>query len=268
MLRHYDERGLLTPAIVDPVTGYRRYRLAQLDLAQRIRRLRDVGFTVSGIAAVLSARDRDAYRQALELQRDILTQQAVEAQGRVYLIEQLITTEGTLMDAITVSRVAQPARTLVALRGTVARYEDEGELWARFMPELQRQGVIPIGPGGVIEHDGEFREADVDESVFVPVAPGAGVAAPLEIVEIAAHEAVVARLVGPYSLISEAHARIAEFAREHGLALAPGGRSGPVSERNRNIYLTAPDQPGDPITEVIMPLASAANEDLTVPGAV
>jgi DNA-binding transcriptional MerR regulator len=29
MLRHYDEIGLLAPARVDPVTGYRSYAIAQ-----------------------------------------------------------------------------------------------------------------------------------------------------------------------------------------------------------------------------------------------
>jgi len=41
-LRHYDELDLLRPAWVDPETGYRSYRRAQLESARTIVRLRDL----------------------------------------------------------------------------------------------------------------------------------------------------------------------------------------------------------------------------------
>ena len=47
-LRLYEERGLLRPAFVDPVTGYRRYAASQLDVAARIALLRRAGI---GLAA-------------------------------------------------------------------------------------------------------------------------------------------------------------------------------------------------------------------------
>jgi DNA-binding transcriptional MerR regulator len=54
-LRHYDRIGLLRPAAVDPVTGYRRYHTEQIDQARLIRRLRDL--------------DRDALHAALREHR-------------------------------------------------------------------------------------------------------------------------------------------------------------------------------------------------------
>jgi len=53
-LRYYDQIGLLTPAVVDPVSGYRRYTLEQLDAAVMIARLRAIGTTPQTIAAVLA----------------------------------------------------------------------------------------------------------------------------------------------------------------------------------------------------------------------
>jgi DNA-binding transcriptional MerR regulator len=41
-LRHYDELGVLKPAEVDPTTGYRRYRPAQLDSARQAAWLRSL----------------------------------------------------------------------------------------------------------------------------------------------------------------------------------------------------------------------------------
>ncbi|MFE4461213.1 MerR family transcriptional regulator, partial [Nocardia tengchongensis] len=54
MLRHYDAGGVLVPAWVDDATGYRRYAPEQLADAARIRELRDVGFGVSAIGALLA----------------------------------------------------------------------------------------------------------------------------------------------------------------------------------------------------------------------
>lgn len=46
---------------------------------------------------------------------------------------------------IQLNRTAVPAMTVVALRGTVPSYSDEGRLWERLMPALQQQGIRPVG---------------------------------------------------------------------------------------------------------------------------
>ncbi len=257
MLRHYDEQGLLRPAEVDPVTGYRRYAPEQVAAAVRIRNLRDVGFTVSAIAAVLAAHGSDAYQRALRMQRDVLTTELRDAENRVHLIDRMITNEGQDMNDITVTRATLPAETIVALRGVIPSYPEEGRLWERFMPALGAQGITPIGPGGVIEHDGEYRESDVDESVWLPVAPGTTASEPLEVIALPEREVVMARIVGPYSLITEAHTRIGTFARENGISLACGGPDAPIAERNGNRYLTTPGSVSDDehVTEVWVPIA-------------
>ena len=45
MLRYYDENGLLQPKTIDRFTGYRYYGEDQLPQAERIRALREMGFT-------------------------------------------------------------------------------------------------------------------------------------------------------------------------------------------------------------------------------
>ncbi|WP_235440040.1 MerR family transcriptional regulator [Paenibacillus sp. DMB20] len=53
MLRHYDEMGLLVPEYVDEMTGYRYYKAGQLVLANRIRSLKDMGFSLALIGSIL-----------------------------------------------------------------------------------------------------------------------------------------------------------------------------------------------------------------------
>ena len=53
MLRHYDETGLVTPARVDPHTGYRWYDISQLRRLHRLLALRDLGFSLDQSRSVL-----------------------------------------------------------------------------------------------------------------------------------------------------------------------------------------------------------------------
>ena len=53
-LRHYDEIGLLSPAAVDPATGYRYYRADQMDTARVIGTLRELEVGLPAIAAMLA----------------------------------------------------------------------------------------------------------------------------------------------------------------------------------------------------------------------
>src|SRR5258707_1385448 len=54
MLRHYDAIGLLRPAQVDPGSGYRFYTADQLSRVNRIIALKDLGFTLAQVQAILA----------------------------------------------------------------------------------------------------------------------------------------------------------------------------------------------------------------------
>ncbi len=53
MLRHYDQLGLLRPQRVDPFSGYRSYAASQLDRANRLVALKDLGFTLEQVGVML-----------------------------------------------------------------------------------------------------------------------------------------------------------------------------------------------------------------------
>jgi DNA-binding transcriptional MerR regulator len=54
-LRHYDTEGLLAPAHVDPATGYRSYGFDQLAALDRVLALRDLGFKLTDVRALLGS---------------------------------------------------------------------------------------------------------------------------------------------------------------------------------------------------------------------
>src|ERR1700677_4720530 len=70
MLRHYDTIGLLRPACVDPASGYRFYQARQLAELNRIIALKDLGFTLQQVQAIINERVSAAeLRGMLKLRR-------------------------------------------------------------------------------------------------------------------------------------------------------------------------------------------------------
>lgn len=83
-LHHYDAIGLLSPASVDSVTGYRRYELLQLRWLNRILALKDLGFSLPEVGTFLDEKVEVAeLRGMLRLRRAELQAGIVENRARL-----------------------------------------------------------------------------------------------------------------------------------------------------------------------------------------
>jgi DNA-binding transcriptional MerR regulator len=60
MLRHYDATGLLKPAQVDRLSGYRFYAVEQLPRLNRILALKDLGLSLEQVGRLLDGEDPQA----------------------------------------------------------------------------------------------------------------------------------------------------------------------------------------------------------------
>jgi DNA-binding transcriptional MerR regulator len=118
MLRHYDEIGLLTPVRVDPVTGYRRYSIAQLRELNRIVALRGLGFSLAEVHQLLSGITASELRGMLLLRRADLERQLAADRVSLTRVEarlRAIEREDELADDIIV-KTAPPQRLLAVAR--------------------------------------------------------------------------------------------------------------------------------------------------------
>ncbi len=77
-LRHYEEMGILTPARVDPDSGYRYYSAQQFECLNTIRYLRMLDFSLEQIADFLQNRDTEKMTQMLRAQKRIAHQKYLE----------------------------------------------------------------------------------------------------------------------------------------------------------------------------------------------
>ncbi|WDG30197.1 MerR family DNA-binding transcriptional regulator [Streptomyces sp. CA-278952] len=98
-LRRYDELGLLRPALVDPVNGYRYYDPAQAEGARLVAWLRRIGMPLSRIGRVVAL---DAGAAAVEIRAYWARVEAETAARRdlaMYLVDHL-SAEGRVMSRI------------------------------------------------------------------------------------------------------------------------------------------------------------------------
>jgi DNA-binding transcriptional MerR regulator len=113
-LRHYDDLGLLTPEHVDPSTGYRSYELAQLGRLHRILALRDLGFALEQIGAVLDGDlSLDELRGMLRLRRAQIQSVVSDEQARLRRVEarlRFLERSGTMPVPDVVVKTTQPLR--------------------------------------------------------------------------------------------------------------------------------------------------------------
>ncbi|OZC79346.1 hypothetical protein CH251_00055 [Rhodococcus sp. 06-462-5] len=158
MLRHYDEIGLLTPARVDPFTGYRSYDGSQFELLGRILMFKDLGFRLDEVTQIVHGQvDADRLREMLTAKRDDVARRLDLDAARLRRIDaRLSYTEGISM--ITVDTKSLPATRIAAVTETAAGFGPEnigpviGPMYARLAQTLTGHGVT-FGPSSIAMYE-------------------------------------------------------------------------------------------------------------------
>ncbi|MFB7336937.1 MerR family transcriptional regulator [Streptomyces adustus] len=154
MLRHYDATGLLRPAHVDPATGYRHYTAAQLARLNRVIALKDLGFTLQQVQAILDEKvTTEELRAMLTLRRAELEAAMTAAAARLVQVEarlRSIESEGQMPSNDVVLK-SLPSVRLAELTGVAPDFDTIGPVIQPLYDELFRRlgsaGIAPSGPG-------------------------------------------------------------------------------------------------------------------------
>jgi DNA-binding transcriptional MerR regulator len=230
-LRHYDRLGLLPPAFVDPVTRYRWYAAAQVPRLHRIRALRDLGFSLEGIAAILAGNGGGrALRAVLERRRGEIAGQMEEDARRLAQLDATLAdldeTEPAMLDAVV--QELTPLR-VAARRARVADLDRGAEdLFEAVEADAASAGIRAPGPPLLLYHDRDHRELDADVEAAVPVLPGARAAGNSTLRTLPGHPAACIVYRGDYDQWAGIARGLLGWLSSRGLAPA-----GPV----REVYL-------------------------------
>jgi DNA-binding transcriptional MerR regulator len=167
-LRHYHESGLLEPAQIDTRSGYRRYTTEQIQIAQIIRRFRDLDMPLNQIRAVLSAPDVQKRNELIaahlrRLEGDLARTQTAVASLRDLLDHPTPSVDiaRRKVDSVSAASITQ----VVRVEDVLSRFLGAlGELHAA----LAAQRVTASGPAGGIFATAIFAQARGEATVFVP----------------------------------------------------------------------------------------------------
>jgi len=162
-LRHYAELGLLVPAHVDPVTGYRWYHRDQVAQGRLIARLRSLDLPLARIATLLPLSPQ---ARRIEL-RGWLASQEDQLRRARDLVDAL---DGGGRPARTPALRSRPERKLLCREqrvhiGELEQFEAESA--GRIRARLRACGVAADGPKLVYYHGMVTRDSDGPAEVAV-----------------------------------------------------------------------------------------------------
>ena len=244
-LRHYDELGLLAPALVDPATGYRYYAPAQAREAVLIGMLRELEVPLATVQRALRASPAELRRllagEAERVERELVQR------GRSLRSLQHLARAGSLTPYDIALCEAAPLRVARrTLETTVDRLvpESSAGIYA-LLSDLRRAGWKEEGPILC-----ENEDPDEDGRQVVHLCASVGPAQQVEAAEVVELSGgAFARLLhtGPFETLGLAYHALHAFAQERGHE-----RRGPM----REIYVNDPaDVAPEAIeTEVWMPI--------------
>jgi DNA-binding transcriptional MerR regulator len=261
MLRHYDAIGLLQPAHVDQVTGYRSYAAQQLSRLNRIVALKDLGFSLQQVQSILDdkvnveeLRGMLRLRQA-ELQSQIATDttKLAQVEARLHIIER----EGAMpTDDIHIKRI--PGVRVAELTGTAASFEPESigpviqPLYDELCARLDRAGLTPVGPAVAYYEDSPDGDGILVHAALPVNAEARTLAstehdfAIVDLPEIERAATIMHR--GSMDNVMPTIQTLARWMDAHGHRSAG---------YNRELYIDCPEDPDAWVTELQEPLAAS-----------
>ncbi|WP_329129824.1 MerR family transcriptional regulator [Streptomyces sp. NBC_01476] len=228
-LRHYHEAGLLAPASIDPVTGYRHYDTSQVRTAEIIRRFRALDMPIAEVKAVLAAPDVGARNEVIAAHLRRMESQLDQTRQSVGALRELLDPGAAPRPAIAVEFRSVPALRVPAISAVVRRGE-VGEWWGTALEELyaaiRAAGAEPAGPPGGLYATELFADEEGAATVYVPAGAELPASGRVAMTELPAAELAVALHEGSHDNAGRTYGELGAFVAERLIAV-----DGPVRER-------------------------------------
>ncbi len=219
-LHHYDKIGLLVPAEVDQVTGYRYYQAELIDTMNYIQRLKRYGFTLEEIQQIITLSDEKEISRLLRQQRDKLKREQQEKATILNELQTHISIFERTGDVMTYQKGYQieiknsPAMNVLTARAKMS-VDEFGKYYGTLFERVPKDRVTPTGLNGARYFDQEFNPESSDIEVFIGVRERDKADTVMESCECAmtVHH-------GGYSTLSEAYGAVVNWIMENGYEIA------------------------------------------------
>jgi DNA-binding transcriptional MerR regulator len=244
-LRFYHEEGLLIPAFVDPVTGYRYYDQSHVETARAITYLRGLEFSLRDIKELLHHQADEDLLGVLERQQLAIKERIRQLRKAALSIDQFIVEERQARSTAHAEnnvkeKTLEPL--LVAGIRMKGKYSDCGQAFARIGRSL---GRFISGKPLLLHYDTEYQDENADFEVCMPVRQRKNVDG-ISVRELPGGQCVSLVHCGPYDRLGRSYAKIFEFINKQKCT---------VISPTREVYLKGPGMifkgnPKNYITEI------------------
>ncbi|MBS7353113.1 MAG: MerR family transcriptional regulator [Muribaculaceae bacterium] len=228
-LRHYEQIGLLLPDEVDEATGYRYYRMEQMQRLNAIKDLKSLGFSLDEIKDIYDDDTHTPSLEILEAKIDDCRRQLRELEQRRLRLAVLADSRKQLLIMEKFSIQSLPEIIVASHREVVENYDAIGAMCVNVIgPEMQRLGCKCPPPGYcfTIEHDKEYKPKDIDIEYCEQVEEAGEDSAIITFKRLpAVPTALCMKHVGPYDRFYQSYVELFKYAEEQGYQIAGAPRT-------------------------------------------
>ena len=242
-LRFYHEEGLLTPAFIDPQTGYRYYDEKQIETARAIAYLRELEFPLCEIGEILRHAADEDLLDAMQRQRAALEQKIKRYRKTVRSLDQFISQERQAQTMADTTYEVQEKVLEPMLIGGIRMKGCYGDCGKGFAQIGRTLGRYLSGKPMLLHYDTEYKEKDADFEACIPIRQAKAVEG-ISVRELPGGRCVALVHKGPYEQLGHSYARILTYVKDKGYKIATPTREvyvkgpGMIFKGNPKNYLT------------------------------
>ena len=223
-LRHYEQLGLLLPDEVDEWTGYRYYRLEQMQQLNAIRRLKSMGFSLEEIRELYEVDSHSPSIAQLMEKVEACERQLQQLQRQREQLLSVVNFHKNVLKMEKFEIQSLPAIIVASHREVIPTYEALGPLCVQVIgPEMHRLGCqcSPAGYCFTVEHGQEYRPTDVDVEYCEEVTQEFEGSAIVQCRHLpAVPKALCMKHYGPYTRFYESYTEVFRYIDEKGYRIA------------------------------------------------
>jgi len=175
-LRHYDQIGLLKPTETDLFTGYRKYSILQLTRLNKILFYKELGFSLKEIADLIEKDITvDQMKKMLEINQRKLESEIANAKKALLITERRIyaLNQENTIPKYDIQLIEPKSFKLVSRKMTIQKISEitfySNILYSSLYAELDRIGMIPIGPEINLYNNKEHTETNIELEFCVAI---------------------------------------------------------------------------------------------------
>ncbi|MBP5681592.1 MAG: MerR family transcriptional regulator [Bacteroidales bacterium] len=219
-LRHYEQKGLLSPDEVDEWTGYRYYSIHQMQRLNTIRRLQRLGFSLEEIKELF---EDDSQTPSIHQLDEKIRETEQHLNQLIARRNQLLDWRDSRKEMNAMEKFiiqSLPEIIVASHREVIPNYEAMGPLCVeKIGPEMQRLGCKCSASNYcfIIEHNKEYSPTNIDVEYCEQVEEMGKDSAIIQFTRLPAiPKALCMKHVGPYDRFYESYTEAFRYISDHG----------------------------------------------------